>query len=105
MDRSEVGRQTTLPNGCTMAEAADERTPLLSSISVYHTTVSHSGASPDGPGIPRDHQGEDHDDVIQPRKNRRRLKKIWTSLKPSTESQILLAGFLITLSFSFTQVP
>ncbi|KAK4678850.1 hypothetical protein QC764_310670 [Podospora pseudoanserina] len=105
MDRSEVGCQTTLPNGCTMAEAADERTPLLSSTSVSHTTVSHSGASPDGPGIPRDHQGEDDDDVIQPKKDRRRLKKIWTSLKPSTESQILLAGFLITLSFSFTQVP
>ncbi|KAK0736536.1 major facilitator superfamily domain-containing protein [Apiosordaria backusii] len=81
-----------------MAETVDERTPLLPS------TGAPQAGSPDGHEQVPDHH-HDADDVTHLRKDQSRLKRIWTSLRPSTETKILLAGFLITLSFSFTQVP
>lgn len=65
--------------------AADETTPLIrppAAAANGRTGSSHS--SGDGGGA-------------APRKSR------WAAL--NVENRILLAGFLITLSFSFTQVP
>ncbi|KAK4198084.1 6-hydroxy-D-nicotine oxidase [Triangularia verruculosa] len=89
--------------GCAMAHTkADERTPLLPSID------SLRGASPLN-ALPGSHevpsrQG-DADDVIHSKKDHIPSKRTWASLTFSNEKRILLAGFLITLSFSFTQVP
>ncbi|KAK0667085.1 hypothetical protein QBC41DRAFT_366416 [Cercophora samala] len=81
-----------------MAETVEERRPLLSS--TVRQPALLPGASPDRHQVPG-HHGVDNDVI----KEHSRSTRIWAALRPSTENQILLAGFLITLSFSFTQVP
>lgn len=60
--------------------AADERTPLI--------------VNGDANGI------DERDDIP---KSKSLSSRLWSAL--SVENRILLAGFLITLSFTFTQVP
>jgi hypothetical protein len=65
--------------------AADERTPLV------RPTSGRADSGGSGPIASKDADGKS------------RWGRIWGALK--VENRILLAGFLITLSFSFTQVP
>ncbi|OIW26943.1 MFS general substrate transporter [Coniochaeta ligniaria NRRL 30616] len=73
--------------------AADETTPLIRPANGRASSAG-SGGSGSGPIAPRDSSGKS--------RWRRRVRS-WAAL--GVENRILLAGFLVTLSFSFTQVP
>ncbi|KAK4210568.1 major facilitator superfamily domain-containing protein [Rhypophila decipiens] len=88
--------------------AADETTPLLTEASpssdaarTVNATTAVSGAYGSENAVSRVDNGQDHDRHKQ--KGNTLVSRLLQVV--SVENRILFAGFLITLSFSFTQVP
>jgi len=82
-----------------MASDATECTPLLGgSQQTHHSTGSSSPGAKDRQLLPDAQESHGYElwNLIL------RLRKLF---KVHVEKRILFAGFLITLSFSFTQVP
>ncbi|KAI7774809.1 hypothetical protein LA080_007779 [Diaporthe eres] len=81
------------------ADATDERTPLLNGSTNGHQngTIADSNGSTNGNGIVGDHNTADA----------KKKKASWTTrvFGPPNTIKVLLAGFIITFAFSFTQVP
>ncbi|KAK7697765.1 hypothetical protein SLS64_013239 [Diaporthe eres] len=80
-------------------DATDERTPLLNGSTNGHQngTIADSNGSANGNGIVGDHNAADA----------KKKKASWTTrvFGPPNTIKVLLAGFIITFAFSFTQVP
>lgn len=84
------------------ADATDERTPLLNGSTNGHqngTIAEPNGSSANGSGT----TVGDHDAADAKKKN----KASWAArvFGLSNTTKVLLAGFIITFAFSFTQVP
>jgi hypothetical protein len=80
-----------------MASGSSERTPLLGGVQDAHVVP----AIPNGQS---NHTTRDRNDASNSW-FRRLAVPLRNRLKVDVENRILFAGFLITLSFSFTQVP
>ncbi|KAK3990423.1 6-hydroxy-D-nicotine oxidase [Cladorrhinum sp. PSN332] len=83
------------------AVAASERTPLLSDT----TSPSPSPSQPQTDSHDDDEQQTEHGTCINGREKHTLGQKLAKFLYPHVETRILLAGFLISLSFSYTQTP
>ncbi|KAI3392699.1 hypothetical protein diail_5299 [Diaporthe ilicicola] len=81
------------------ADATDERTPLLNGSSNGHQNGAITESTGNGNGSVGDHDAADA--------KKKKEGESWTArvFGPPNTIKVLLAGFIITFAFSFTQVP